>query len=268
MQGANAFASVLKRERAIVLVSLIAITLLAWTYLVFFSAQVRPEAPATMPGMPGMAMTPGFAPWSWPHAVSQFSMWSVMMVGMMTPSVAPMVLIYARVAGEASARGMQFAPPSYFALGYLLAWTLFAVLATASQWGLEGAALLTPMLATASRPLGGGLLIVVGAYQWSPLKESCLAQCRSPLSFVQNHGGFRPGIAASLRLGLLHGIYCIGCCWALMTLLFVAGVMNLLWVAAIMVFVLAEKIAPYGRYLARVAGLAAIVLGVVLLSIR
>jgi predicted metal-binding membrane protein len=270
MEGERAtFASFLKRERAIVVVALITISLLAWLYLLFFSAQSPPEVARAMPGMQGMAtpaMMPGFVPWTWPHAVSQFAMWSVMMVGMMTPSVAPMILVYARVANDASARAIPFAPPMYFALGYFLAWTLFAVVATASQWGLEKAALLTPMLATASRSFGGVVLIVAGAYQWSPLKDSCLSQCRSPLSFVQHHGGFKPGVASSVRLGILHGVYCVGCCWALMALLFVAGVMNLFWVAGIMVFVLAEKTVPFGRYVARLAGSAAIVAGILLLA--
>jgi predicted metal-binding membrane protein len=270
MQAIDAgLAALLRRDRLTVAAALIIVTLLAWAYVLWLAAAGN-MAGMDMDGMDmremAGAMAPAIRTWALGDFAFMFAMWSVMMVGMMTPSVAPMILVYARVANDASARAIPFAPPMYFALGYFLAWTLFAVVATASQWGLEKAALLTPMLATASRSFGGVVLIVAGAYQWSPLKDSCLSQCRSPLSFVQHHGGFKPGVASSVRLGILHGVYCVGCCWALMALLFVAGVMNLFWVAGIMVFVLAEKTVPFGRYVARLAGSAAIVAGILLLA--
>jgi predicted metal-binding membrane protein len=257
----------LKSERLVVLAALSVITVLAWLYLWFVAGQMRADLAQpipSMPDMPGMAMPavmPGFAQWSWAHAISQLAMWAVMMVGMMTPSVALTVLIYARVADHAAKQGVRFAPPLWFVLGYFAAWTAFALLATASQWGLERAALLTPMLASANRYFGGAVLIAAGAYQWSPLKDSCLSHCQAPLSFIQQHGGFRPGIVSSLQLGLSHGAYCVGCCWTLMALLFVAGIMNLVWIAAIMVLVLVEKVAPYGRTIARIAGSSAVVAG-------
>ncbi len=192
-------------------------------------------------------------------------MWSVMKVGMMLPSVAPMILIYARVARHASSRQSPFAPVGWFALGYGLAWTGFAIFATLLQWGLESAVLLTPLMVTASPLLGGALLVAAGLYQWSPLKTACLSQCQSPLLFIQRHGGFRGDHRAALALGLRHGIYCIGCCWALMLLLFVGGVMNLLWIAAIGAFVLVEKLVP-GRLVQRVTGLALIAAGAALIS--
>jgi predicted metal-binding membrane protein len=117
-------------------------------------------------------------------------------------------------------------------------------------------------MGTASRVFGGALLIVAGIYQWLPIKEACLSQCRAPLSFVQRHGGFQSSVQGSLRLGFLHGMYCIGCCWVLMLLLFVGGVMNLLWIAALMIFVLLEKLLPGGRYFSRAAGLAALAVGI------
>ena len=212
--------------------------------------------------MPNMAAD--FSPWSPVQFLTMFLMWSVMMIGMMTPSAAPMILIYARVARHASARGTPFAPSAFFYLGYLLAWTGFALLATLSQWALEWALLLSPMMASSSPLFGGLLLVVAGLYQWTPLKYACLSQCQSPLVFIQRHGGFRGERKAAFSLGLRHGIYCIGCCWALMILLFVAGVMNLLWIAALATLVLAEKLIP-GRLLQRGAGVALIVAGVALM---
>ena len=206
------------------------------------------------------AMSAEFGPWSAVQFLTMLLMWSVMMIGMMTPSVAPMILIYARVARQASARGTPFAPSGWFALGYFLAWTGFALLATLLQWALEGALLLSPMTASAGPVLGGALLIVAGLYQWTPLKNACLSQCQSPLAFIQRHGGFRGRSGAALGLGLRHGGYCIGCCWALMVLLFVAGVMNLLWIAAIAALVLAEKLIR-GRLFQRLAGLALVLAG-------
>ena len=213
----------------------------------------------------GAMMAPELGRWSTADALAMFLMWSVMMVGMMTPSVAPMILIYARVARQAEARGTPFAPAGWFALGYFLAWTAFALAATSLQWGLERTLLLSPMMASASPIFGGLLLIAAGVYQWTPFKNACLSQCQSPLAFIQRHGGFRGERGAALALGLRHGAYCIGCCWALMALLFVGGVMNLLWIAAIAALVLAEKLVP-GRLVPRATGLAMIVAGVLLLA--
>jgi predicted metal-binding membrane protein len=210
------------------------------------------------------AMSPGFTGWSAAQFLTLLLMWSVMMVGMMTPSVAPMILIYARVARQASTRGTPFVSSSWFALGYFLAWIGFAILATLLQWGLERALLLSPMMAAASPKLGGTLLIAAGLYQWTPLKNACLSQCQSPFAFIQRHGGFRGNLGGALGVGLRHGGYCIGCCWALMVLLFVAGVMNLLWIAAIGAIVLAEKLIP-GRLFQRGTGAALIVAGGALL---
>jgi predicted metal-binding membrane protein len=195
-----------------------------------------------MPGMdmPGMdigsrsgeiAGTPAIAPWSAPEFAFVASMWIAMMIGMMTPSAAPMILLYARVSRSAAAEGKPFASAAWFAGGYLLAWSAFAIAATGAQWLLEQALLIGPMMGAASRLAGGVILLVAGLYQWTPLKDACLGQCRAPLSFIQQHGGFQREATGSLRLGIQHGLYCIGCCWALMALLFVGGVMNPLWIA-------------------------------------
>ena len=134
------------------------------------------------------------------------------------------------------------------------------------QWLLESRALITPMMAGTSRPLAGAVLIAAGLYQWLPIKQACLSQCRGPLSFVQRHGGFQASASGSLRLGFLHGAYCIGCCWVLMALLFAFGVMNIYWIVGLMLFVLVEKVVPKASVVSRVAGLAAVVAGATMMG--
>jgi predicted metal-binding membrane protein len=218
-----------------------------------------------MPEMPGMNMegmlAPGFRSWSAMEFAFTFGMWAVMMVGMMTPSAAPMVLIYAAVGRQATAQGKPFAATSWFVTGYVLIWTAFALVATAAQFALTQVALLTPMMESSSRTFGAIILIAAGIYQWTPLKQACLAQCQAPLLFIQRNGGFRRDPRGSLLLGLRHGAYCVGCCWVLMALLFVGGVMNLIWIAALTAFVLFEKTLPAGRLFGRSAGIAFIAAG-------
>ena len=206
-------------------------------------------------------MSPRFSAWSVTLAGYLFVMWFVMMVGMMLPSAAPVLMLYMGVARHASGSGHRFASAAWFLAGYLCAWAMFSMAATLAQWALESAAMMTPAMRAASRPLGAAVLLVAGIYQWLPIKDACLAHCRSPLSFIQQHGGFQPEAGRGLLLGLRHGIYCVGCCWALMLLLFVFGVMNLLWIAALMVYVLAEKLLPGAKLLSRTAGLAAVLAG-------
>jgi predicted metal-binding membrane protein len=182
------------------------------------------------------------------------TMWAVMMVGMMTPAAAPMILIYAKVARQAALQGHPFAATGWFAAGYLLCWIGFALLATAAQWALERGTLLAPTTARASGALGGLVLLAAGLYQLTPLKNACLSQCQSPLFFIHRHGGFRPDALGSFRLGATHGAYCVGCCWALMTLLFVGGVMNVLWIVGLTALVLLEKLSPPGRILPVLVG--------------
>lgn len=244
----------IRRDRLIVLAALIAVIAVAWLYLASLGSHrlesAAPGGGAAMPGMDMAAASHGsgtgaaLAPWSAAEFLLMFAMWAVMMIGMMTPSAAPMLLLYARVARHANERAQPFAPTGWFAGGYLLAWIAFAALATSLQWMFEQAALLTPAMASANRAFAGVLLVVAGIYQWTPLKEACLGRCRSPLAFIQSSGGFRGDPAGSVRLGLRHGAFCVGCCWGLMLLLFVGGVMNLAWVALLAVVVLAEKVAP------------------------
>jgi predicted metal-binding membrane protein len=234
-----------RRERAAILAALAGVTALAWLYLVHLARGMD-----GMQDMAGMSMS----------AVLMFLMWWVMMVGMMLPGALPMTLTFATVNRRRRERGTPYVPTAVFVAGYLFAWGAFSLAATAAQWALERAALMTPMMHVASPLLGGLLFVAAGVYQLTPLKHACLRRCRSPLAFVLEH--WRDGTAGALRMGAEHGAYCLGCCAFLMALLFVGGVMNLVWVAAIAAVVLLEKLVPAGEAAARAAGLLAVGVGV------
>jgi predicted metal-binding membrane protein len=244
-------AALLRRERAVILAALAGVTALSWLYLVGFARG--------MEGMAGMAMAAAPAPWTARDAALMFLMWWVMMIGMMLPSALPMTLTFATVNRRRRELGTPYVPTALFVAGYVLAWGAFSVGATALQWGLEGAALMTPMMHTSSPLLGGLLFVGAGLYQLTPLKHACLRRCRSPLAFVLER--WHDGTAGALRMGAEHGGYCLGCCALLMALLFVGGIMNLLWVAAIAAWVLLEKVLPAGEALARGAGVLAMAFG-------
>lgn len=262
----SALEHVLRRDRAIIIAALTAITVLAWSYIVWL-ANIMDMGGLPMSGMPDMGamLAPAFKPWTVTDFVVMFVMWTVMMIGMMTPSVAPIILIYARVGRQAERQDKPLAATSFFAGGYLLAWTATSLFATIGQWLMERAALLTPMMTTTSGIAGGLILMAVGVYQWTPAKSACLKHCRAPLSFIQQRGGFRRDSLGSLTVGFHHGLFCIGCCWALMALLFVGGIMNIVWIAGLTTFVLLEKVAPLGRVITRGAGAGLIVSGAWLL---
>jgi predicted metal-binding membrane protein len=251
--------SLLRRDRVIVGAALLATALVAWLYLLHLSA--------TMPGMgmadmPGMAMPRAHA-WDQVDVVLLFVMWAVMMIAMMVPAAAPMVLTFAMVQRKRQEQDRATVPTVVFLFGYALVWTAYAAVAALAQWRLHEADLLSAAMASTSTRLGGALLLVAGVFQWTPLKQACLAKCRSPLSFVMTE--WREGQAGAFVMGMRHGAYCVACCWALMALLFVAGVMNLLWVAGLAVFVLAERILPGGPAVSRIAGALLLVAGVVIL---
>jgi predicted metal-binding membrane protein len=231
--------AILGRDRVVVLAAVAVIAGLAWWYLV------------SMAGMEAM-MAPSLAGWTAADFWTMFVMWAVMMVGMMLPSAAPLLLVHARLARENRARGQSAAPTVAFAIGYLLAWTGFSLVATVLQWGLDRAALLSTELRATTPYLGAAFLIGAGIYQLTPAKRACLVHCRSPLAFLLHH--WRNGAGGAVRMGLEHGLYCIGCCWLLMALLFVGGIMNLLWIAGISILVLLEKVVPRGEAIAMVAG--------------
>jgi predicted metal-binding membrane protein len=259
-----ALENVLKRDRAVVVTAVLTLTVLAWAYVLLTAASMSAAISASfMPGMnmPGMNMARTGSVWSVGGFAFTVAMWAVMMIGMMTPSVAPMILLYARVGRQARADGRLFASTGWFAGGYLLAWSGFAVAASLAQLALADMTLITPMLAAANDLFAGLVLAAAGIYQWTPLKDSCLSQCQAPLSFLQRHGGFQRDPKGSLKLGLKHGLTCIGCCWALMMLLFVGGVMNVLWIAALSILVLLEKLVPFGRLMPRFVGLVLMAVG-------
>jgi predicted metal-binding membrane protein len=237
-----------------VLAALAGVTGLSWLYLVAMAGGME-SGPMSMLEL---------RPWTPAHFGMMFAMWAIMMVGMMLPSATPATLVYTAVARKAAREGTPVAPVAAFVLGYLTMWTLFSAGATVAQWGLERAALLSPMLVSNSAVLGGALLVAAGAYQLTPWKDACLEHCRSPAHFVAQH--WRPGTGGALRMGMEHGAYCLGCCWVLMGLLFFGGVMNLLWIAAIALFVLLEKVLPFGAGGGRWAGYAMITAGALVLA--
>lgn len=234
------------RERVLVIGALVGVFVCAWAYLV-------PAALDMYGAMDGLSAWMMKATWDARYLLLMFAMWAAMMAGMMLPSALPTILLFTRALRGNDARA-PVARTLSFAGGYLVAWAGFSAAATLAQWGLAEAALVSPMMVSVSPVLGGSLLLAAGIYQWTPWKDQCLAGCRSPLAFFVQH--FRPGGAGAFRAGLRHGLYCVGCCWALMLLLFVGGVMNLVWIVAISAFVLLERLAPYGVQGGRLSGLA------------
>jgi predicted metal-binding membrane protein len=237
---------VLRRDRAVAAIGLSVATALAWASLLRMRSGMESMNSA------GMTM-PGMQAWPPVELLLLFLMWATMMVAMMLPSAAPTILLVASVLRRRREHASPAPPTAVFVAGYLLVWTGFSGAAALAQWGLHQAALLSPAMASTSPVLDGILLLVAGVYQWLPVKAGCLHHCRSPLGFLGSH--WREGSRGALVMGMRHGLHCLGCCWALMTLLFVAGVMNLLWVAAIAALVLVEKVVPAGPWVGRVAGL-------------
>lgn len=269
--------TVLRRDRLVVASALVAMTVVAWGYLLTTSdgwigdgVQLwgrMADTDMSRMDMPDMDMP---ATGDGPSATRLFAfaapMWLIMMIGMMIPSASPMVLIYAGVARRAVASKQSFASTGWFVGGYLLVWCGFALLAAAAQVALGSRGLLGPEMSLASRHAGGVLLILAGLYQVTPLKQACLRACQGPLAFIARQGGFPQTRSGALVLGLRHGLYCLGCCWALMLLLFALGIMNLLLIAALSIFVLLEKVVPW-RPLPVVAAAVLVAGGLLLLLI-
>jgi len=249
--------TILRRERLVIGVCLAAMVLVAWSYLLHSKAAMRDM------DMPGMVM-PDLHEWGMTAILLLFVMWAVMMVAMMVPSAAPMILAFLTINRRRQATARPLVPAGIFVLGYLTIWTAYSAVATLAQWGLHKAALLSTTMAATSPVLSGTLLLAAGVFQWTPLKRGCSKNCRSPLSFLMSE--WRDGRAGAFVMGLRHGAYCLGCCWMLMALLFVAGVMNLLWVVVIALFVMAEKILAQGEALGRVAGVVLASAGVALIA--
>ena len=274
MSTATFTESILRRDRSVVLAGLGAILLLSWTYMGYLawdmnsmmemgsggmetgsaagmdmataSSAMAMSAGELDMGSAGMEMVmPAVQPWGMMDFLMMFVMWTIMMFAMMTPSAAPMVLTYTKINRQSGASLGPISGTGIFFLGYLLIWTAFSAAATLAQGGLHAATLLSPMMETTSPILGGIILIAAGLFQFTPLKYACLAHCRTPLGFFMTE--WREGPSGALIMGVRHGAYCVGCCWLIMALLFVAGVMNLFWIAIIAAYVLLEKVLPAGH---------------------
>ena len=247
----------LGRDRSTVWACIAVITVLAWTYLLHLDrAMSSSMAHHRMMAEMGMTMD---MPRTSADVFFTFAMWAVMMIGMMAGPAIPMLLLFAGMQRTRASGAVPMALP-LFALGYLAVWTGFSACAAIAQEALHRAALLSPAMAASSPRVAGAILIAAGAYQLTPFKGACLTQCRSPLGFLMSN--WRDGAAGAFRMGLSHGLYCLGCCWALMCVLFAVGVMNLLWVAALTALVLLEKAGPFGAIAARVTGVIMITVGV------
>jgi len=236
--------SALQSERLTVAVPLLAVIVVCWSWIVVMARDMY----GPMTGASRWMMTTS---WDAAHLFLLWGMWAVMMTAMMLPSAAPTVLLYG-----AAMRRMRREPPTsaIYALtaGYVVIWALFSVMATAVQRVLAELLLISPMMELTSPTAGAAVLIAAGVYQWTPLKRACLKACESPLGFLMR--GWRDDVSGAFRLGLEHGLLCLGCCWALMLLLFAGGVMNLAVIAALTVFVAFEKLGPFGPWGTRISG--------------
>ncbi len=257
MQNTTTLETLLKRDRAIVVSGILGVSALAWAYTAYLAWDMKDM------GAGGMAM-PQLQPWGGVDFSLTFVMWAVMMVAMMVPTAAPMILVFATINRKRRDQQGTFVPTGIFVLGYVVVWTGFAAAATLAQWGLHSASLLSPMMESTSAILGGVLLLGAGIFQWSPIKRACLSNCRTPMGFLMSE--WREGADGALIMGLRHGVFCLGCCWVLMGLLFVLGIMNLLWIAALAGFVLVEKVAPGGQWVSRLSGLVLIGWGAVMIA--
>ena len=255
-----AVAGVYRRDRILIATCIAGVTAVAWAYLVHLDRRMSASAESTSM-MAAMGMTLD-APWGAADIVLTFIMWAVMMVGMMSASAAPVLLLFAEMQARRTQRGLTLT--LLFALGYLSIWFGFSATAALTQWGLHQAALMSPAMATSSPRLAGAILIAAGGYQLTPAKGACLRHCQSPLGFLLSH--WRDGAKGALGMGLRHGVYCVGCCWAMMAVLFAVGVMNLAWVGALTAFILLEKIGHTGMRAARVGGTVIVALGILFVT--
>ena len=245
-------------DRQVVLAVLVILCLLAWIYLLYMAWGM-----AHMNVGVDMTIMPRMVSWQVGDLALVFAMWTIMMVAMMLPSAAPMFLLF-----DALSRQLKQPRPRVelvaFGSGYIAVWAAFSLLATLAQWGLLEARLVSPMMEASSPLLGGPLLVAAGVFQFTPFKRGCLAKCRSPFAFLVAE--WRPGLPGAWIMGLRHGLFCLGCCWLVMLLLFVLGVMNVFWIAALAAFVLLEKVLPDARWFSATGGLVFIGWGAVLIT--
>lgn len=250
--------SALRYNRAPAAVLLVVMPLVAWMWIVVMARDMY----GPMTGASAWMMT---AVWDTRHLALLWAMWAVMMVGMMLPSASPMLLLYGSIARRSAPTQARTSQQIYaFAAGYVVVWALFSFGATALQRLLASLLFVSPMMEVTSPAGGAMLLLVAGMYQLTPLKQTCLHTCQSPLGFLMSR--WRAGAAGAFRMGLEHGAFCAGCCWALMLLLFAGGVMNLAVIATLTAFVAFEKVTPFGMQGARVSGVLLITVGLWMLA--
>lgn len=286
MQESSMLESVLARDRTVVVTGLVTVIVLSWIYILMGAGMGMSAFEMTTTALPGtsssmdmsaqssgMSSQKGMggamqmahaammqtAVWTPSYAVLMFFMWWVMMIAMMLPSASPMILLFARIQRSQKDKGAPFVPTSIFTMGYLVTWGIFSMLAASAQWGLERLGLLSAMMTLTTGLFAGMVLLVAGIYQLTPLKHACLRHCRSPLQFIMQH--WRNGTSGAFRMGIDHGAFCLACCWFLMALLFVGGVMNLYWIVGLAVFVLLEKTIPAGHWFGSIMGIGLIVWG-------
>ncbi len=250
----DALPALLKRDRFVVGIAIAFLAAGAWTYTFYEARRMDVTGVCACAGM--KMGGPDLASWPAASLVPLFLMWVIMMVAMMLPSAAPMLLTFAAVARNRRQADRPYVPVSIFAAGYLAIWSLFSLIAAIGQWLLHRAALLSPMMESSSAWLAGALLLAAGLFQFTPLKRSCLTHCRAPLDFIMTR--WREGRRGAFAMGIEHGAFCAGCCWALMALLFVLGVMNILWIAVLTILVALEKILPRARWFSALSGVALI----------
>jgi predicted metal-binding membrane protein len=286
MQESSVLESVLARDRTVVISGLVTVIVLSWIYILLGAGMGMTAFEMTTMSMPGtssamemivdssgmssrksmgdtmrMAHSTMMQPavWTPSYAALMFLMWWIMMVAMMVPSASPMILLFARIQRQQKEKGSPFVPTSVFTAGYLVTWGVFSVIATGAQWGFEHAGLLSAMMISTSGLFAGILLLAAGIYQLTPLKHACLRHCRSPIQFIMHH--WRIGAGGAFRMGIDHGAFCLACCWFLMALLFVGGVMNLYWIVGLALFVLLEKTIPAGHWLGVITGIGLMIWG-------
>jgi predicted metal-binding membrane protein len=250
---------ILKKDRYILIAGLFIICLLSWSYIIYIYRQMYPmNMNALFFAMP---MSPRWTPTDFSLI---FLMWFVMMICMMTPSVSPLILIFSMVNRQKKQRQAPFVPAGYLLTGYFVMWALFSLVATMLQWFLQKINLLNPEMIVTNEVAGGIILIVAGLFQFTHVKIRCLSFCSTPIDFINRH--WNEGKKGAFAMGMKNGLYCLGCCWVLMILLFVTGIMNVLWIALIAIFVLIEKLVPRIKWISYTAGAALIIYGVYILA--
>jgi len=255
-QRTSALESIVRRDRLVLLSGLIGISAIAWAYTIALSGGSGHGAHTAVLAAPRA--------WTAMDLATTFGMWTVMMLAMMLPTTAPMVLTLAKISRGESATESPVAPATAFLLGYAIAMLAFSLLAALAQWAFHQASWTSFDGKSTHRVFAAAVLLAAGGYQFSRWKDACLRRCRSPLWFLMTQ--WRPGSRGALKMGMAHGRFCLGCCWALMALMFIGGSMNLLWTAGLALFMLTEKVLPAGRTLGRIAGAGLVAWGVGLLG--